>query len=317
MSVLMEVKDLKVHFPLKGGGLLQKPKLLKAVDGVSFALEKGRSLGIVGESGCGKTTAALAMVGLRAPSSGEIKIDGEPVYGVDRLRAARLVQLVFQDPYSSLNPRATIYTTISRAMRLHGLAEGTDLRTRIASLLETVGLRGEHMDRFPHQFSGGQRQRLCIARALALSPQILVGDEPVSALDVSVQAQILNLLLRLQKDLGLSMVIISHNLAVVEYLCDDIIVMYLGKVVERGAYDDITRRALHPYTQALIAAAPSGPGRSASARAAPKGELPSPIDPPPGCPFNPRCERATDLCRKSMPALQSRGERHGVACHHA
>jgi len=337
-EVLVDVRDLAVHFPVKGSGFAQPAQVLRAVDGVSFTLARGKSLGIVGESGCGKTTAAMALVGLTDATGGTIHIDGVPVTTrpAQRPALARRVQLVFQDPYSSLNPRMTVGEALHGPLRLHRLHDG-DRDARVAQLLEAVGLRPEHAARFPHEFSGGQRQRIGIARALALEPALLVGDEPVSALDVSVQAQILNLLLRLQDTLGLSMIIISHNLAVIEHLCDEVAVMYLGRIVEQGSVADIIGQPLHPYTQALIAAAPGGDlNRDANRdlnRAAGKtgkthkitpvlqGDLPSPLNPPAGCPLHPRCPRASQICHTTAPPLVAssavaRGSVHTVSCHH-
>jgi len=314
---LLHVQDLHVHFKIKPDRLLGQPATLRAVDGISFSLERGQSLGIVGESGCGKTSAALALVGLTKPTSGDILVNGMPMVADRRERKAlaQQIQLVFQDPYSSLNPRMTVGDALRGPLLLHGLNTREDVDEAVGRLLTQVGLRPEHAARYPHEFSGGQRQRIGIARALALRPAILVGDEPVSALDVSVQAQILNLLLELQQTLGLSLVIISHNLAVIEHLCDKIVVMYLGRIVEQGSYADVTAAPRHPYTPALIAAAPGG--ERTGERVVLQGDLPSPLDPPPGCPFNPRCPRATDICRQEMPVLASHSPSHTVACHHA
>jgi len=301
---LVTVHDLAVHFPVKVGGLTQAPQVLRAVDGVSFTLARGKSLGIVGESGCGKTTAAMALVGLTAATRGTIQIDGVPVTPDAR------------HPYSSLNPRMTVDDALRGPLRLHRL-HGNDLDARVAQLLEQVGLRPEQGKRFPHEFSGGQRQRIGIARALALEPALLVGDEPVSALDVSVQAQILNLLLRLQDTLALSMIIISHNLAVIEHLCDDVVVMYLGRIVEQGSVADIIGEPLHPYTQALIAAAPGSARKTHKITPVLQGDLPSPMNPPAGCPLHPRCPRATQICHTTAPSLVTHDAIHAVSCHHA
>jgi len=319
---LVDVRDLAVHFPVKRAGFSQPTQVLRAVDGVSFTLARGKSLGIVGESGCGKTTAAMALVGLTAATRGSIRIDGVPVStaNAQRQTLARRVQLVFQDPYSSLNPRMTVGEALRGPLTLHRLHR-ENVEARVAQLLEQVGLRPEHAQRFPHEFSGGQRQRIGIARALALEPALLVGDEPVSALDVSVQAQILNLLQRLQDTLGLSMIIISHNLAVIEHLCDDVAVMYLGRIVEQGSVADIIGAPLHPYTQALIAAAPGGAARQTGTTHTMtpvlQGDLPSPLDPPAGCPLHPRCPRASQICHTTAPTLLARGPTHAVSCHHA
>jgi len=311
------VRDLSVHFPLKRASRSQPAQVLRAVDGVSFTLARGKSLGIVGESGCGKTTAAMALVGLTAATSGTIRIAGVAVTprALDRLALARRVQLVFQDPYSSLNPRMTVGEALRGPLRLHRL-HADDSEARVAQLLQQVGLQPEHAQRFPHEFSGGQRQRIGIARALVLQPALLVGDEPVSALDVSVQAQILNLLQRLQDTLNLSMIIISHNLAVIEHLCDEVLVMYLGRVVEQGSVADIIGQPLHPYTQALINAAPGGGGKTRSIRPVLQGDLPSPLDPPAGCPLHPRCPRASAICQTTAPPLVARSAHHAVSCHH-
>jgi len=332
---LVDVRDLAVHFPVKGSGFAQPAQVLRAVDGVSFTLMRGKSLGLVGESGCGKTTAAMALVGLTDATAGTIHIDGIPVTTrpAQRPALARRVQLVFQDPYSSLNPRMTVGEALRGPLQLHRL-HGGDTQARVSQLLEAVGLRPEHAARYPHEFSGGQRQRIGIARALVLEPALLVGDEPVSALDVSVQAQILNLLQRLQDTLGLSMLIISHNLAVIEHLCDDVAVMYLGRIVEQGSVADIIGQPLHPYTQALIAAAPGGDanrdaGKTGKTHARKthritpvlQGDLPSPLNPPAGCPLHPRCPRASHICHTTTPppiapSSAAGGLVHAVSCHH-
>jgi len=265
---LVAVRDLAVHFPVKGSGFSQAPQVLRAVDGVSFTLARGKSLGIVGESGCGKTTAAMALVGLTAATRGTIQIDGVSVTPAasQRPALARRVQLVFQDPYSSLNPRMTVDEALRGPLRLHHLHRN-DLDARVAQLLEQVGLRPEHGKRFPHEFSGGQRQRIGIARALILRPTLIVCDEPVSALDVSVQAQVLNLLVELRQEFGLSCLFISHDLSVVRYISDRIMVLHQGRIVETGAFDALWDAPQHPYTRSLLAAIPGG-GRSALERAA-------------------------------------------------
>jgi len=311
---ILAIEDLAVHFPF-GGGLFGGPRRwLHAVDGVDLALQRGECLGLVGESGCGKTTLALAILGLQAPTRGRITLDGHEVGGAhDRRARARMVQMVFQDPYSSLNPRQTVRRTLEAPLRLHGTTNAGEVEDRIAEILRRVGLRPEHAARYPHEFSGGQRQRIGIARALILAPQVVVLDEPVSALDVSIRAQIINLLLELKDTLKLSYVMISHDLGVVEHMSDRVAVMYLGRIVESGGWEDMFSTPRHPYTQALIAAIPDPFHRHRGARIT--GEIPNPLDPPTGCSFHPRCPHVRDLCRAPPAvAFETVGPDHLARC---
>ena len=318
MKSLLEVNDLKVHFPITKGVFSRTAGYVYAVDGVSFKLGAGETLGIVGESGCGKTTAGLAILRLIEPTGGQVVFQGKDIARntkKERLTLRREMQIIFQDPYSSLNPRMTLNRILSDPMKIHGLYDGRERRDRVAYLLEKVGLTPEHGRRYPHEFSGGQRQRIGVARALALNPQVIIGDEPVSALDVSIQAQIINLLIDLQDEFKLSYIIISHDLAVVEYICDRIAVMYLGKIVEMSAYRDIYNNPQHPYTQALLSAVPVPDLNAKSERIILGGDVPSPINPPSGCRFHPRCPKCMDVCSREKPPLKNLGEDHWVACH--
>ena len=315
-DVILRVRDLAVHFELGGGLFGGRSRLLRAVDGVDLELKRGECLGLVGESGCGKSTVALSIVGLQAPTRGSITLDGQVVtsrQSIDRRELARIAQIVFQDPYASLNPRQTVRRTLEDPLRLHGVTARSEVDERVASMLARVGLRPEHADRYPHEFSGGQRQRIGIARALILNPKIIICDEPVSALDVSIRAQIINLLLELKETLGLSYIMISHDLGVVEHMSDKVAVMYLGRIVETGDWREIFERPAHPYTQALIAAIPDPLHRVPFATA--KGELPNPLNPPDGCAFSPRCRYAEDVCRREPgPLLETRPDGHAVRC---
>ena len=318
MKTLLEVNDLKVHFPITKGILSRTTGYVYAVDGVSFKLGAGETLGIVGESGCGKTTMGLAILRLIEPTDGQVIFQGIDIARntkQERLKLRREMQVIFQDPYSSLNPRMTLNRTLSDPMKIHGLYNGSERQDRVAYLLKKVGLTPEQGRRYPHEFSGGQRQRIGVARALALNPQVIIGDEPVSALDVSIQAQIINLLIDLQDEFNLSYIIISHDLAVVEYICDRIAVMYLGKIVEMSAYRDIYISPRHPYTQALLSAVPVPDLNAKSDRVILGGDVPSPINPPSGCRFHPRCPKCMDICPQEEPQLKNLGEDHWVACH--
>jgi len=320
MSTLLDVRDLTVRFALPKPSLFAERPHLEAVRQVSFQLKAGHALGIVGESGSGKTTTAMAAIRLTPAAGGQVWFEGEDLLALDdetMRRRRRDVQLIFQDPYSSLNPRARVADIVREPMDLLGVGTPDERDDRVRELFRLVGLRPDQLNLFPHQFSGGQRQRISIARALTTNPKLLVCDEPVSALDVAIQAQILNLLARLKAELGLSYLFISHDLGVVRHVCEDVAVMYLGKIVEMGPRDALFDAPQHPYTQALLSAAPSLARRKSKGYVRPlkvSGDPPSPINPPPGCAFADRCPRAQDLCRSAAPAL----ERHGaleVACH--
>ncbi|NPV03178.1 MAG: dipeptide ABC transporter ATP-binding protein [Syntrophaceae bacterium] len=317
-DVLVDIRGIRKHFPVRGGPISGRKSVVKAVDGVDLAVYRGETLGLVGESGCGKTTLGRLVVRLEDPTEGQILFEGEDILAYDarKLKAfRRKVQMIFQDPYSSLNPRRSAASTIGEPLLVHGVASGREREEEVARLMEKVGLTREQMGRYPHEFSGGQRQRIGIARALALRPKLIIADEPVSALDVSIQAQILNLLRSLQREFELTYLFISHDLSVVEHMSDRVAVMYLGKIVELAGSADLYNRPLHPYTQVLISAIPvPDPGRRAR-RLATGGDVPSPIDPPAGCAFHPRCLRAGDACRSVVPALVEREKGHFVACH--
>ena len=319
---LLQVENLKVHFPVKKGIILQKQVAsVKAVDGVSFTLKRGETLGLVGESGCGKSTTGLAIIRMLKPTGGTIRFEGEDItsYGSSELKAfRRRAQMVYQDPYGSLNPRMTVRDIIGEPLVVHGLAsDRAAYDKKIESLLSTVGLLPYMADRYPHEFSGGQRQRIGIARALALEPSMLVCDEPVSALDVSIQAQVVNVFMELQKRLGLSYIFIAHDLAVVRHISDRIAVMYLGRIVEIASRDTLYSNPLHPYTVALLSAVPVADveAEAKRSRAIVKGEVPSPLNPPSGCRFHPRCPMAMEKCKTIEPILSGKSDGRTVACH--
>jgi oligopeptide/dipeptide ABC transporter ATP-binding protein len=316
---LLEVQKLQVHFPVKPGVLARARGRIRAVDGVSFTVEAGEAVGLVGESGCGKTTLGRAVLRLVEPTGGRVVFAGTDLTPLNRRELRpwrRQFQMIFQDPFSSLNPRMTVGESLGEALDIHRLApERATRRARIAELLRRVGLDPAGADRYPHEFSGGQRQRLGIARALAVEPRLLVCDEPVSALDVSVQAQIINLLSDLQRARGLACLFISHDLAVVEHLCQRILVMYLGRVVESGVARELCRAPRHPYTQALLSAVPVVDPDAKRQRIVLGGDVPSPLDPPTGCPFHPRCPVAEARCRTERPALRQLDDGRQVACH--
>jgi oligopeptide/dipeptide ABC transporter ATP-binding protein len=318
---LLEVRGLKKYFPLRGGVFSTVAAWVKAVDDVSFDVARQEIFALVGESGCGKTTTGRTLLRLLEPSGGEVHFDGKSVFELSRrdLRALRRrMQIIFQDPYGSLNPRMTVGGIVGEPLRVHGLASGADLDRRVESLLERVGLDVRYRTRYPHEFSGGQRQRIGIARALALGPDFIVCDEAVSALDVSIQAQILNLLRELQEDLGLAYLFISHDLNVVRYLANRVGVMYLGRLVETASAEDLFREPLHPYASALISSNPVPDPTLELRPQVLEGEVPSPLAPPPGCAFHPRCPKAFDRCSAEVPRLRSVAAGSAprqVACH--
>jgi oligopeptide/dipeptide ABC transporter ATP-binding protein len=307
------------HFAV-GGGLAGRGQHLQAVDGVSLSVQEGETLGLVGESGCGKSTLARCIVRLHEPTSGTIRFDGQDITRLStrRLRALRRdLVMVFQDPHASLNPRKRVEEIVGMPLRIHGMASGAALRTRVGELLELVGLSPSHAQRYPHEFSGGQRQRIGLARALATNPRLVVCDEPVSALDVSIQAQILNLLRDLQRELRLTLVFIAHDLGVVRHVSDRVAVMYLGRIVELAPVDELYANPVHPYSEALLSAVPVPDPDVLDSGIVLEGDVPSPIDPPSGCRFHPRCRYATDVCRVEDPPLTADdGKPHPAACHH-
>ncbi len=310
---ILTATDLVRYYEVSKG-LLKKPGLVKALDGASFTLSAGKTLAVVGESGCGKSTLARVISMIEEPTSGSLLIDGHPAI-VGSVENRKAVQIVFQDPYGSLNPRHKVGYILEEPLLLNTDMDGVARRKRAEEIMERVGLRPEHYERYPHMFSGGQRQRIAIARALMLNPRVLVLDEPVSALDLSIQAQVLNILADLQTDLGLAYLFISHDLSVVKHIADDVMVMYLGKVVEAGPARDVFKAPKHPYTEALLSATPiANPGHK-KPRIMLKGELPSPLNPPEGCYFSPRCRFADDTCRTIAPALEAAGAVK-VACFH-
>jgi len=322
---ILEVRDLVKHFPLTQGIVFKRQVgAIKAVDGVSFDLHRGETLGIVGESGCGKSTLAKLLMALERPTSGTVKVDGKDITkakGAELKRLRRDIQMVMQDPYTSLNPRMTVGDIVGEPFEIHpDVVPKSQRRKRVQELLEVVGLNPDHINRYPHQFSGGQRQRIGIARGLALQPKIIICDEPVSALDVSIQAQVINLLKRLQDEFKLSYIFIAHDLSVVRHISDRVAVMYLGKFVEMGTDAQIYERPSHPYTQALLSAVPvpNPEGREHRRRIILQGDPPSPANPPSGCRFRARCWKAQDICASQVPALEVRpGVDHPAACHFA
>jgi len=317
---MLQVRDLKTHFPVRRGLFGRTVGYVRAVDGISFALGAGKTLGLVGESGCGKTTTGRTILRLIPATAGEVVFEGRDVFGLAPPQMRRLredMQIIFQDPYGSLNPRMTVGGIIGEPLRVHNRARGRDLADRVAELLRRVGMSPDCRNRYPHEFSGGQRQRIGVARALALEPRFIICDEPVSALDVSIQAQILNLLERLQEDLGLAYLFIAHDLAVVSHISDDVAVMYLGRIVEQAPSERLYENPLHPYTRCLMSAIPRSHPDAGRERIVPRGEVPSATNPPPGCPFHPRCPWAFDRCPVEAPALVPAENEpdHLVACH--
>lgn len=321
---LLIANNLIKYYTSGSAWSVKKQKPVKALDGVSFTVNRGETLGIVGESGCGKTTLGKCVVRLHEPDEGKLFFhDGEKtrnilmLEGRESFAVRRRIQMVFQDPYGSLNPRHNILQAFDEPMRIHGLGNKEERRQRVAEMLEAVNMPAEAMYRYPHEFSGGQRQRICIAKALAMQPDLIVCDEPVSALDVSIQAQILNLMKKIQKDMGLSYIFITHDLSVVQYMSDYIAVMYLGKIVEQAEADELYDQQLHPYTQALLSAVPVPVYGQKRDRIILKGDVPSPIDPPTGCRFHPRCAYCMEICRQVEPELKevTPESTHKVACH--
>jgi len=314
--ILLEVRDLRRFFPIRKGFFSRVRGYVKAVDGVSLDVRRGEVVGLVGESGCGKTTLARTILRLIEPTSGSVLFDGIPVFslkGGELRRLRKRFQIIFQDPYGSLNPRLTVGSMIAEPIKIHKIARGAAVKERVADLLQKVGIPAEHMNRYPHEFSGGQRQRIGIARSLAVGPEFVVADEPVSSLDVSVQAQILNLLRDLQGEFGLTFLFITHDLGVVEYLADRVAVMYLGKIVEVAQTERLFGNVKHPYTQALISAIPSLDPQKKRQRIVLPGDVPSPAAVPPGCPFHPRCPKAMSHCRTDVPSLREDEPGHHVS----
>jgi len=315
---LLKVDNLVKHFPIYGGLFSKQVAAVKAVQNISFELKKGETLGLVGESGCGKSTLGRCLIRLIEPSSGKIFYKGEDITHCNEhhLRELRKsMQIIFQDPYASLNPRMTIGAILEEPLIIHNLYKTeAERKARVRELIDLVGLRPEHTTRYPHEFSGGQRQRVGIARALAVNPEIIICDEPVSALDVSIQAQVINLLMELQQKLGLTYVFIAHDLKVVEHVSTKVAVMYLGQIVELADADELYKNPKHPYTKALLSAIPIPDPKPRAERIILTGDVPSPISPPDGCYFNPRCPIATDECRKNKPELKNYGNNHLVSC---
>ncbi len=329
-NILLEVKNLKKYFPVRKGILRRVVAHVKAVDGIDMYIKEGETLGLVGESGCGKTTTGWTILRMVNPTAGDIIFrskklagPGEEYKEVDVGSASRKqlkslrrdMQIIFQDPYSSLNPRMTVGAIVGEPLLVHGTAQGSELEDRVRYFLDAVGLKPDHMKRFPHEFSGGQRQRIMIARALSPEPQLIVADEPVSALDVSIQAQVLNLLEDLQKEFGLTYLFIAHDLSVVRYISNRVAVMYLGKIVELAETDELFANPKHPYTEALMSAVPVPDPDSNAERIRLEGDVPSPVNPPPGCNFHPRCGYAQAICKTDNPVYRDVGNNHFVTCH--
>ena len=314
---LVVVNNLVKRFPIKGGILGREVAAVQAIQGVSLTIKRGETLGLVGESGCGKSTLGRCILRLIEPTSGEVYFDGKSVLNLDAgelRRIRRKMQIIFQDPFASLNPRMTVGSILSEPIKIHGLAKGPDVLKRVMKLLDLCGLRAEAVNRYPHEFSGGQRQRICIARALAVEPEFIVCDEPVSALDVSIQAQIINLLQDLQRELKLTYLFIAHDLKVVEHISNRVAVMYLGKVAEIADGEAIYKTPMHPYTRALFSAIPMPDPKGKRQRILLQGDVPSPINVPSGCSFHPRCPIVKDDCKQNVPGLEEKGQGHAAAC---
>lgn len=315
---ILEVKNLKKHFPIKAGVFQKVVGHVKSVDGVSFNIKRGQTFGLVGESGCGKTTIGRTILRLTEPTEGEAILNGKNIFEMSSKELQKIrpdIQIIFQDPYSSLDPRMPVGEIIGEAVRQHNIVPKSEYREYILKIMEDCGLRPYHIDRYPHEFSGGQRQRICIARALALNPSLIIADEPVSALDVSIQAQIINLMKDLQVKRNISYLFISHDLSVIRYISDVIGVMYLGNLVEMASKDEIFDNPMHPYTKSLLSAIPLPDPDAKMNRTILEGDLPSPANPPVGCKFNTRCPECMEICKKEQPKLRIIGNDHKIACH--
>lgn len=318
MTDLLEVRDLVKHFPVRKGLFNRQKRVVHALNGISFTLGENETLGLVGESGCGKSTAGRTLLRLLAPTSGRVKFKGQDIFALSEpaMKAVRRqMQIIFQDPFGSLNPRLTVENIVAEPLLTHRIGDAAQRRQKVREALDMVGLLPEHMQRFPHEFSGGQRQRIMIARTLILRPSVIIADEPVSALDVSVQAQVINLLTRLQDQLGFSYIVISHDLGVVRYISHRVAVMYLGEIVELAPVQTLYSAPLHPYTRSLLSAVPVPNPRLKKKRIILEGDVPSPIDPPSGCKFHPRCPERMAICQKEAPAVRELPGGHRVACH--